>query len=1102
MANLLSCRFTAAALLVALHAVLLGSDSVQTALGSVDDFSGPPTAWIHRSGANVQMLAVTGDDPARPGRRLMELTMQRRDGANTEAGANFFLARRAVAAVPPGSESLRVVLSCDQAQSVYLTVSVLGGVWWKEYASKPLQPAAITPEPVEYLVPLAGLKAGDGTAFTAQEQVIGVTIAGRAPLGVLRVHALEFVRAIDAKGWVSVRAECGNPSALFERGSAPRFVLRPGARPLPGIDALACTVTAYDGTTAAEQVLPLGGATECELRLPELPTGWYELTARPLAGGQAVAQTSCLATTGTVRSGRMPFAVMPATIAENIERIRAVGEDRAFFGIHNLRHQFRLHELMGFPWSIRPSRWIWREPQAVRREAGAPAPWAAKELAAPPMPDHLFAFTSFNPNHFDSLPEWARGRAEDPAPAFRWDDFAAYARDELAVSAHLLPHQRGRITEGTWEVDLNHPSYTTRPIYTDQDIVDYFARFRPLAKAADPAAVVVGPTIIASFFARFEELFRLGLLQQVDALSLHCYAKAEKLCEELPALRRLAARHGRPDVRLYNSESGFTSVVGGVERLKEQACDLVRQNIVLKGEGVTAHLTFYPFDWGRDQEGTYGLCFTLDDRLGFSPGALAPKPAAAALAVCSHQLMGADPVSSLNTWRSQVYGYAFARDGVPVLALWTTAAAGILRLPVGDVAAVTVTGFMGRPAVVPAVDGIAAIPLALEPVYVGGADPALYRAPMTVAATLRPGQEAVLPLPAGTSAVKAWGLEARIDAAGRLALAVPRTCPAGPRALLQSGAGGASQVLWVVVGQAVELVDCRPIQGDGRIDLELTLRNHAIMPVPVSARVSSTGTGSWATRSVEVPAGARATVAVALRSGKAPAPREALAASFELGINGTDVVRGERRLSLLCASRPGAAPPAPPYAGRVRIEGPGSSGTAESADFSFAWDDQGLRLAMVRRDDAECQRWDEGWMWKGDSLQLAFDTDPDQDRPYNPLAGILGKKITEVTVARTRDGARAWRQITHNPAELPIGWCQDWQVTWERDEAAATTRIAIVIPWAGIGIAGPLAPGRQIGFAALVNDLDQEKGERARLRLFGGIDPVKAPAEFGRITLR
>ena len=57
----------------------------------------------------------------------------------------------------------------------------------------------------------------------------------------------------------------------------------------------------------------------------------------------------------------------------------------------------------------------------------------------------------------------------------------------------------------------------------------------------------------------------------------------------------------------------------------------VQGAIVLKGEGVRAHLTFYPFDWAPDQEGTYGLCFNLDEHLGFDPRTLSPKPVVPAL---------------------------------------------------------------------------------------------------------------------------------------------------------------------------------------------------------------------------------------------------------------------------------------------------------------------------------------------------------------------------------------------------------------------------------------------------------------------------------------
>jgi len=1086
---------------------MLRAAEIVSTLASVDPFNGPLDAWTARCGGNVQIALSTATTAADPTRRALVVELKRRKPADNSAAENYFLVRRLLTNAPPGADSIRLRLSASEEQSVYLTCSVLGGAWWKEYGSGPLQPSKLGPMATDFVVPLAGLKSGDKAMFgTAGETVSGFTLAGRAPVGVLRVEELSYCRKVIVSGWVAATAECGNPSSLFERGAPVIFTLKTGKAPAPDVTGLRYVVRDYHGDEAASGTLPLGATNVYTLTLHPLPTGYYELTVYALTGERALVDASCLKTTGSSQPGIASFAVMPATIEENIARIRKVGADDAFFGIHNLRFQYKLHQLMAFPWCIQPVRWGEEEPAQPVRTAGALAAWAAKRIAAEaPVPDYLFAVTSFNPNHYQGLPKWARGKP-DETPSFRWEEFGAFVTDRLRVSAHLFPHEQHRPVEGAWEIHLNRPPYDQKPVYDDAAIVDLFRHLKPVVKAAETQAVfmVGGLAPEGDFIGR---LCDQGLLDQVDAISLHCYGEPEKLITRLAGVRKALADHGKGSLPLYDTECGFMSVVGGVPRLKEQACKLVRQNIVLKGEGVAVHLTFYPFDFGRDGEGTYGISFSLDDSLSFGPALIAPKPAVPALAVCAHELMGAKPAGTLHGWGDDIYGYVFIRDGSePVLALWTTGPARTLHVPAGDAPVATITDIMGKSDQRKTVGGMVDVEISDDPVYVAGIAPEIYTAPHAgTMARAYPGQRITVALPDGCDACKAWGLKTTLNAAAKqVAIEVPATCPSGPRAVLLL-ASGEPQVQWLLVAPPVEVVDCQPAQDGTRVDLRMRLMNHAGQAVAVAAKASVTGSGTWQAQSVTVPAGGATDVRIPLMERTAPLDsREILPVSVDLLLNGADRIRLDRRLTFLCAQRIGSTNNVvAPFADTVHLEGPGSSGATDTADIGFSWNDKQLTVTVVRQDDVQCQPYSGGDMWRGDSLQFAFDTEPDSDRLYDPMVFALTKKVTEVTVSKTAAGCAVWRHTTHNKNELPLGAATGWRVTWDRDDAKGTTRIVVGIPWTEIGLTAPPTTGQQIGIAALVNDLDGDKLPRRFLNLFDGINSsTKSYKEFGRLTLR
>lgn len=1089
------------------------AESLIEALAPLDDFGGQAREWAVQTGPNVKLSVAPAEAG---GKRQLVCRFERLDPLKTEANTVWFTLRRLWRALPdcPGAEGVRIVVSAPEEQGTYLGFGFLDRNWWTQYVPPETAEYRLNklgPQPTELLLPFSCLKGKGNNKPLAAADIAGIVFSGRAPLGSVVIHELTFYRKARFTGWVGFTSLTDNPSNLFERGQRVAFRLH-ALSPVPaGVAALRYEVRDYDGQVAAQGDLELAGRTEFEVEAKDLLPGYYEVRTFALNERGEAQPRSCLKTGFSMQPGVNTFAVLPGTLAENIARMRQAGPERAFFGIQNImRLHYKLHELLGMPWVMTAPRWQWDEPSKPVRNGDAPAPWAQQRLDRDqPLPDYLFGLSSFNVNHLQSIPAWARS-SSDLYPGFAsWDDLAAYVKDTARVSMHQFPAQPRRLYETAWEIHLNRMPWGQKPIYSPEQVVDLAKHLRQAIKAVDPEAQIVGAGF-GTFGGPeyFAALFKHGLLEQYDGITLHCYtATPEALGAEIEMLRTCMRTAGK-EVPIYDTECGYTSFLGGSQlRLRDQARLHVRQNIVLKGEGLKFHLTFYPFDYGTEGEGTYGLFFYESGAnvSNFGPKTIAPKPAAAALAACSAQLLDTRPAGKLDWWGAPAYGYVFDRNGAPVLALWSTGPELQLPLPVGDVPQVQVVDIMGRARRVPAVEGLVSLTLSADPIYVNGAAAELYLAPGDRGTAVYPGQRVSLAGPPGSQvkAARTWGAAIAADQ-----VSIAPNTPPGPVPLLLSVADAQGQerpwVQWLLVKQPVELAACSPLLRDGRLGLLLKLRNHADYPLAVTMRAAVRDSGAW-NQLADVALAAQAEAEPFLPlcpAGTGIDPRQIVPASIRIDAGAGGQVALERNLSFLCARRADAAQPlTPPYADHVQLTGPGSSKQSEEADIAFAWDERFLRLQIRRRDDVQCQPFSGSDLWRGDSIQLAFDTDPDSDNLYNPIAFHFSKKVTELGFSQTAAGPVCWRYRTHNANELPLGAIPCVELQWERPEGESLTLISIAIPWPEIGLER-VGTGRQIGISVLVNDLDGKQMPRQCLSLFGGIDDDKSYKRLGRLTLQ
>lgn len=1006
---------------------------------------------------------------------------ERIDPADVRSDRNWFEIRIELPSTGlPEPVGLALDMAVDIGQPSWIQPIAIVGDDERAYLHQPLK-GRLGEEVQAFLLPLSRFADAGGSALpaTARDAIRSIILRGRAPWGRLRIARLAWYRSGPANGFLAATARSGNPVSCFEPGAAPVFDLAVAGTLPTGCDGAAWRVLDDLGRTMATGSTRL--PAERELRLPALPPGWYELVGTAMAGGRDL-PGALFSSTGSAQPGRISFAVMPSTQAANIARMRALSGRIAFFGLHTPRTDLRLHELMGFPGILRTQRWSENEGEAPQRSGSGRAAWADRQATGKPYPDHLQVVTSYNPNHYANLPAWARGPREAPAPNYPTAAFDAFVRDGISVLNALTPHQQGRLVEGLWEPELNLPGHLHVPTYRPEDMVASYARFRAAVRQADPTALVGGPTNGFGGLHLFQRLCELGVLDHLDVLTLHPYGHTpEDIIGGLGEYRAIMRRHGR-DLPIRSTEAGYRSEERGMQQLRRHAAFLVRQNLVLKGEGVLSHLTFYPFDYAS--EGSFGICFNLDPGLGFATRALAPKPAVPALAACSQLLLDAEPVRHLRDLGDDVHGYAFSRGEDSILALWTTRSQRRLRVPVGDARQVRVADIMGHARDVDCPDGSLVLGLDGDPLYVSGRMGPLYTAPAPAAVTTRPGS--VVAIPGGH--LQADGALRPEPADGGSTVAVPADADPGAY-VLRGGQGPA----WIVVAPPIAVAGIEIVDHGGRPTARATLENAS----PLEQRIAITVAPAPAIAAT-LPGHGSCVLPLDLASAPVPVPA-GWSPELEIAISdGRGVVETvRRRCAGLAATTSGSA--ADPRAS-MSIAGIGSSGRMDRAGISFSHDARGLLVRVVQDDDGLAQPFAGDETWRGDSIQIACDTDPHRSIPYYPLAGIYDKRITALTVSRAADRCTAWRYHTFDPARCPSGAVAAVDAGWERE--GSTTAWRILVPWSELGFDDPPTPGKELGVSVLVNDLDPGDGlVRSFIPLGGGISGGVRWQDFALLQL-
>ncbi|MGI6418377.1 MAG: cellulase family glycosylhydrolase [Thermoguttaceae bacterium] len=295
------------------------------------------------------------------------------------------------------------------------------------------------------------------------------------------------------------------------------------------------------------------------------------------------------------------------------------------------------------------------------------------------------------------------------------ESVAAFAR----WAAAAVRHYHGR--QIIWEV-WNEPNISFwKP---EPDVRQYITLLTATGKAireADPDATLIAPASSGFPWPFFEELFKAGALEYLDAVSVHPYRDYRKgpetADEDYQKLRELIARFApaeKKSLPIISGEWGYSTHAKGVS-LDTQAAYLVRQQLSNLWKGIPLSIWY---DWKNDGEDPN----ENEHNFGTVYPDLRPKPSYLAIQTMTRQLDGYRIVRRIPTPSENDYVFLCESEtGSRKFAAWTADEPHDLELDLGAKSSgeVTAVGIYGDRAPVRLERGKTHLHLSAGPQYVG-----------------------------------------------------------------------------------------------------------------------------------------------------------------------------------------------------------------------------------------------------------------------------------------------------------------------------------------------------------------------------------------------
>lgn len=314
---------------------------------------------------------------------------------------------------------------------------------------------------------------------------------------------------------------------------------------------------------------------------------------------------------GTIAKESAVFAIIGEPLPDNVNIDSS-------FGLWNVSADPSLAIAAGARWSRRV--WTLKD----YREAADGEPIPMKHVTRVPEPGLRWIGTLAW-----GLPQYITGvqEAEDALyPPNDWDSFARlverFARDVPDFPPYFEIYNEPEVT---WKL-------------TDTELVRFLSTIAQGIKAIHPGTMVLGPTLYEINLERLKRLISLGLLNELDGLSVHAYVNGTspetEFIGRVKALKEYLVKAGHPTLPLYITEFGWTTSKGTWQKpVNEltQARYLSRSMTLLSTEEIAAKVYFCLL-YRTDNSGEAGFSILHQDGT--------PKPAYAAYANVARWLSG------------------------------------------------------------------------------------------------------------------------------------------------------------------------------------------------------------------------------------------------------------------------------------------------------------------------------------------------------------------------------------------------------------------------------------------------------------------------------
>jgi hypothetical protein len=173
-----------------------------------------------------------------------------------------------------------------------------------------------------------------------------------------------------------------------------------------------------------------------------------------------------------------------------------------------------------------------------------------------------------------------------------------YCREVGRAYSENYPDRKEDIYQITWE-----PVYPWGFKGTDEQLIKIYEIAYKALHEVDPKAVVIGPTgagITIRDLKWNANLFRKGLGKYLDGFSIHPYfsihPERDGLIKNIRDLKEMIYHYTGKHLPMFGTEQGYTTKGNPAKELI-QAQGLIRQNLIMLGEGFRFNFVFYIEDY-------------------------------------------------------------------------------------------------------------------------------------------------------------------------------------------------------------------------------------------------------------------------------------------------------------------------------------------------------------------------------------------------------------------------------------------------------------------------------------------------------------------------